>query len=60
MYCFVIFSNVSLTTGPRTYYLKGALAMMEQALVKYTIDKLGEQVGFFSFVLLLIKLEKKT
>ncbi|KAK2145396.1 hypothetical protein LSH36_685g01023 [Paralvinella palmiformis] len=38
-------SNVKLTTGPRTYYFRGALAMMEQALIKYTIDSLKQQ-GF--------------
>ncbi|CAH1790887.1 unnamed protein product [Owenia fusiformis] len=33
-------SNVTLSSGPRTYYFKGALARLEQALVRYTVEKL--------------------
>ncbi|XP_045163076.2 serine--tRNA ligase, mitochondrial-like isoform X2 [Mercenaria mercenaria] len=38
-------SNVSLTTGHTTYYFLDQLAMLEQALVKYTVDYLLQK-GF--------------
>ncbi|XP_076464341.1 serine--tRNA ligase-like [Babylonia areolata] len=37
--------NLSLTTGPRTYYFLGQLALLEQALVRFTLSKLKEK-GF--------------
>jgi seryl-tRNA synthetase len=32
--------DLALTTGQRTYYFTGALAKLEQALIKYSLDKL--------------------
>ena len=34
-----------MTTGPHTYYLMGVLAMMEQALIQYSIDVLKKMVS---------------
>ena len=37
-------SNVGHTTGPKTFYLKGGLAQLETALIRYTVDQLKQQV----------------
>ncbi|KAL8610918.1 hypothetical protein ACOMHN_042536 [Nucella lapillus] len=37
--------NLSATTGPRTYYFLGQLALLEQALVRFTLSTL-KQKGF--------------
>ena len=44
------FSNVSITTGNRTYYLKHDLAKMEQALVRFTLDNLLKKVKYLQCI----------
>ena len=44
------FSNVSITTGNRTYYLKHDLAKMEQALVRFTLDNLLRKVKYLQCI----------
>ena len=38
------YRNVGLSSGPRTYYLKHEFALLEQALVRYTLSKLISKV----------------
>jgi hypothetical protein len=41
--CCVWIRYVGHSSGPKTYYLKNALALLEQALVQFTIDTLIKQ-----------------
>lgn len=38
--------NLGHTTGHRSYFLKGAGSMLEDALVRFTLDKLINNHGF--------------